>query len=250
MAKAIVDNLALMHKATFFATSNKNCLEDLEAQLQGCGFPKIIEKMTFICPFEKDNPLQYKDESIEKVLPQIYQNSALMTSVAELKTSFRTNKECLIHGNLQSDSIWCHSDGDIKFADFEFSHVGSCAFDMASLLVNYLVAFYHFLEPSEDSDQNHQFAQTMIEYMKISGQLYIEKMNFRNEQVKKFWSEVAGFAGCIIIRRVLLPLPGDILHTGKYSKGDVLEAGIRLLNGHKRMNTIDKMIVVAFMLAY
>lgn len=35
----------------------------------------------------------------------------------------------------------------------------------------------------------------------FKGQLYIEKMHFRNDQVKKFWSEVAGFAGCVIIRR-------------------------------------------------
>lgn len=156
----------------------------------------------------------------------------------------------MIHGNLQTDSILCSLNGDIKFAGFEFAHVGSCAFDMACVLVNYLVAFYHFLEPSEHSDQNHQFAQSMIEYMKISGQLYIEKMHFRNDQVKKFWSEVAGFAGCVIIRRVLLPLPEDILHTDKFSKADVLEAGVRLLSGHKKINNIDKMIVIAFMLAY
>ena len=34
LAKSIVNNLSLMHKATFFGTSNKHCLEDLEAQLQ------------------------------------------------------------------------------------------------------------------------------------------------------------------------------------------------------------------------
>ncbi|CAE1151027.1 mtnK [Acanthosepion pharaonis] len=195
LAKAIINNLIHIHKATFFATSNSNCLEDLEAQLQ--------------------------------IIPP----SAKM-SLADLKNSFHTNKECLIHGNLQTDSILCSLNGDIKFAGFEFAHVGSCAFDMACILVNYLVAFYHFLEPSEHSDQNHQFAQSMIEYMKISGQLYIEKMHFRNDQVKKFWSEVAGFAGCVIIRRVLLPLPEDILHTDKFSKADVLEAGIRLLKNN------------------
>ncbi|CAE1151022.1 mtnK [Acanthosepion pharaonis] len=232
LAKAIINNLIHIHKATFFATSNSNCLEDLEAQLQDCGFPGIIEKMTFICSFEKDNPTKCKDESLEKVLLQIYNNSTLLSSVADLKNSFHTNKECLIHGNLQTDSILCSLNGDIKFAGFEFAHVGSCAFDMACILVNYLVAFYHFLEPSEHSDQNHQFAQSMIEYMKISGQLYIEKMHFRNDQVKKFWSEVAGFAGCVIIRRVLLPLPEDILHTDKFSKADVLEAGIRLLKNN------------------
>lgn len=34
LAKAIINNLIHIHKATFFATSNSNCLEDLEAQLQ------------------------------------------------------------------------------------------------------------------------------------------------------------------------------------------------------------------------
>lgn len=82
--------------------------------VRDCGFPGIIEKMTFICSFEKDNPSKCKDESLEKVLLQIYNNSTLLSSVADLKNSFHTNKECLIHGNLQTDSILCSLNGDIK----------------------------------------------------------------------------------------------------------------------------------------
>ena len=50
----------------------------------------------------------------------------------------------------------------------------------------------------------------------LKGQLYVKNMHFRGDQVKKFWSEVAGFAGCIIIRRYVEIQSFSILPTEQF----------------------------------
>lgn len=62
-------------------------------------------------------------------------------------------------------------------------------------------------------------------------------------------SEMAGFAGCELIRRVVGAAPVADLHSA-FSRQDALGAGTRLLLGKDNIQSVDKLTVIALMLTH
>ncbi|XP_052826543.1 methylthioribose kinase-like isoform X1 [Octopus bimaculoides] len=244
LAAAIVDSLATIHKATHLQYNKTEYLEDLEAQLQTHHRQDIMEQLTFVAPYQKNNRLIEKDETLKRV----NEKPIVSTAVKDMKNVFHFTKECLIHGNLQLDSIYFTSSNNAYLTNFEFSHIGPVSYDMACLLVNYITFFYYHLEHFDQPDISSQFSQCLIEFMKISGLKYSELMKLKSDQ--KFWSEVAGFTGCEIIKRLLEPFHLKTLQGCQHARKDMLEVGFRLLYAYKNISSIDSLLIIAFMLVY
>ncbi|GAB1603382.1 uncharacterized protein LOC115216774 [Argonauta hians] len=249
MVKDVVENVAKIHQASHIQYNDMAYLQDLEAQLQTHHQKDVNEQRIFVIPYQKDsNLIDDDDDDIKQTLERINEEYIVISEVKKLKDVFHSSKECLIHGNLHFDSINISSSENLYLSNFEFAHIGPASYDIACLLVNYITLFHYHLEHIVEPEIDHIYSNSLIEMMKVTGQKYSELMKLKSEN--KFWSEVAGFTGCEIIKRLVEPFHSELLQDCKHARRDMLEVGIRLLQAYRNIATIDKLLLVGFMMAY
>lgn len=104
----------------------------------------ITEDLVFTEPWFPADRNSYLSEN-EPDANALINDDFMKLEVAELKYSFMTSTEALIHGDLHSGSVMVKADShgisqSTKAFDPEFAFYGPCAFDMGAVLANYYIA--------------------------------------------------------------------------------------------------------------
>ena len=70
------------------------------------GMCNQTENFLFTLPFIKDDPTNKVKQKVQAAAEKrIYNNQRLLANVANFKTKFLNDKECLIHGDLHTGSV-------------------------------------------------------------------------------------------------------------------------------------------------
>lgn len=244
--RCIARHIAIVHRENHVA---KLSTADMDALLKQFGYTDLVqltEQYVFTKPFTKDDPTNHSCEEVSAQVNLVYDNPQILANAEKMKEIFLEKKECLIHGDLHTGSIMVLNDS-AKLMDIEFAFVGPGAFDVGCLIANYIMSYYQHM-----SEGNRKFAYRTIDFCKITGTTYCENMTSYTgdmaEYIKTFMSEVAGFAGCEIIRRILGAAHVEDLEGRPLAAVDALGAGVRLLTAQDRIDTMDKLMVIAHML--
>lgn len=164
----------------------------------------VTEDLIFTAPY-RDAPSNRFDPEIADAAEALRQDRALSSAAAELRFSFKTRDEALIHGDLHTGSVMTKP-GDTRVIDLEFAFFGPFGFDPGVLLANLALS-----RLAHDAAGNHAFSRIVDQY----AQQYWEALA---EEIKRLWSpsepwharflsqfqrDAGRFAGMEMIRRIV-----------------------------------------------
>ncbi|XP_046376771.2 methylthioribose kinase-like [Haliotis rufescens] len=251
-ALKLARDVAVIHRDTHVANIGEDAIKQLDKEFQNPEMMDLTERYIFTGPFSPDDPTNRCSPSLKARLDWVYGDQEVLRAAAEMKRIFLEKKEALVHGDLHTGSIMV-KDEDAKVFDSEFSYVGPCSFDVGVLVANYIFNYYcHLLQP-DDNDNRRVFAyrvveicnKTVAEYFKHMTSVTGDKETYHAD----FMSELAGFAGCEIVRRLIGAAHVAEFDATPQAEVDALGAGVRLLKAHDRIHSIGTLMVIALMLA-
>jgi len=154
----------------------------------------------------------------EKDAAELANNTAMITEIGELKWSFMTHAEALIHGDLHTGSVMVrNSNGaslhSTKVIDSEFSFYGPVGFDLGALWANYVIAAARAFALGNEEQANWAlslFGKTWETFESTFRQRWPERIDpstFSDgvlERTLHQWGiDAAGFAAAKMARRIV-----------------------------------------------
>lgn len=204
----LADKLSTFVANTLFANSvfNLSSIEKdtLELQFNNIQMRNISEDYIFTFPFQSHPTNRYNPENSNLSL-NLFNDIVFQENVAQLKYTFSTHKEALLHGDLHTGSILINQN-NLVIIDMEFAFMGPIAFDIGSLIANFLLAY----SSSHIKGENANWLLELIinfwigfenKFLELWGNKSspLVKINF----IKTLFNDTLGFAGCEIARRIL-----------------------------------------------
>lgn len=169
---------------------------------------KITEDLIFTDPYYDVDTNNFEQE-LSEVVRNIWANDALKLEVAQIKYSFLTEGEALLHGDLHTGSVFA-SEHEIKVIDPEFAFYGPIGFDVGQVIANIL--FQAFVREGQAQQQILQDAQFVWnDFTEKFSQLWYQKNEQQHASVpgylevflQKVLRDTFGFAGTELIRRTI-----------------------------------------------
>ncbi|GAA5346890.1 S-methyl-5-thioribose kinase [Planifilum fimeticola] len=188
---------------------------------------KITEDLVFSHPYydadtNSFNPLIRED------VEAIWNDGDLRREVANLKESFMTCGQALIHGDLHTGSIMVTVQ-DTKVIDPEFSYYGPMGFDIGALLANLFLSYASHEGQTADPGERKSYRQWLLRTAEDVWNGFLERFNrlwdehvkdemwsapgYRDAYILRLLQDSAGFAGCKMMRRVIGLAPVADLET-------------------------------------
>jgi len=100
---------------------------------------EITEDLVFTEPYIAEDRNWFQPE-LEGEVASLRGDEPFCTAMGEMKYTFMTEAESLIHGDLHTGSVMVRSDGSTRAFDCEFAFYGPVGFDLSCLFGNYLFA--------------------------------------------------------------------------------------------------------------
>ncbi|XP_046568813.1 methylthioribose kinase-like isoform X1 [Haliotis rubra] len=251
-ALKLARDVAIIHRDTHVAKIGEDAIKQLDKEFQNTSTLTLREQLLFTSPFTPGDPSNQCSDAVKARLDWLYGDQEVLRAAADMKRIFLEKKEALVHGDLHTGSIMV-KDEDAKITNAGCSYVGPCSLDLGLLVANYIFTYYCHLLCPEDNDNRRVFAYRVVEICNKTVDEYFKHMTSVTEDVEiyqaKLISEMAGFAGCEIIRRLVGPAHvGEFDHTHD-AEIDALGAGVRLLKAFDRIHSIGTLMLIALMLA-
>jgi len=169
---------------------------------------KITEDLVFTDPFFNHDSNDFESELTDTV-NAIWNNQPLKLEAAQLKYSFLTDAQALLHGDLHTGSIFVN-EKETKVIDPEFAFYGPIGFDVGQFLANLIVQAItrtgdnRLLVLEHISKTWNTFSDTFSDlWKKDSIDPYAKVDGYEQHILKKIFSDTLGFAGCELIRRTI-----------------------------------------------
>lgn len=195
---------------------NHSAKEEMIKRFSNPHLCEITETFVFTEPF---NPVSQLNDiygpNQEYIKYEIFMDENLQQHIAELKHSFRNNKQALLHGDLHTGSIFVNNSSVIVF-DFEFAFYGPIGFDLGNLIANLIFAWLH----GEASDEEHwdflqwleetvvqtidQFVMKFkLEFNQIDKEMTSKSKDLLEDYLEGIIRDTASYAGVELIRRIV-----------------------------------------------
>lgn len=196
----------LFHTSDFALEHGRK--KELAAAFSNPELCKITESFVFTDPFFDVESNDFEDELREDAVA-IWNDKKLKLEVAQLKKSFTTEQEALLHGDLHTGSIFA-SETETKVIDPEFAFYGPIGFDMGQFIANLL--FQAVTRKGKDRELilNHieitwdVFQETFRTLWNKEGiEAFRETEGYLEFILQKILEDAFGFAGCELIRRTI-----------------------------------------------
>ena len=133
-----VDHISTFLAKTLFFTSDLyltgQAKKELQAQYINPHLCKITEDFVFTNPYMTSSENNW-NPLIDAEVQAVRCNGKLKTAIAEVKESFMTHAQALIHGDLHTGSIMAN-ESDTRVIDPEFAFFGPMGFDIGAVLEN------------------------------------------------------------------------------------------------------------------
>ena len=165
----------------------------------------------FTFPFQRHESNRYSKE-IEARVVEIQKDECLLEEVQQMKALFSTCQQALIHGDLHTGSVMV-SDSDSYIIDPEFAFVGPISFDLGALIGNLWLTYASHEVRTADikarAEYQHYLEDMIIDIWQSfvsateNDDLLPDLSDRTTVNASKLLKEVAGMAGCIVLRRVI-----------------------------------------------
>jgi 5-methylthioribose kinase len=232
---------------------------------------KIQEDFVFSNPY-MDSPENNWNPLNDAEVQAIRKNSALKVAITEMKESYMTHGQALIHSDLHTGSIMLNED-DTRVIDPEFAFYGPMGFDVGAVLenlvLNYLSHYAHTPNVQERTDYQSYLLDTLRsvwkEFARKFETLWTENnkgelppakywdfpegqkafSEFRRRYILNLLHDTAGHGGCKMLRRMMgIVSVWDITSIEDLQKRAVAERlaikiGSRWVLERNRINTIE-----------
>lgn len=156
--------------------------------------------------------------AIQQQAQRLWADQKLKAEVAQLKVKFLSSPQALLHGDLNTSSIFINDD-NCKVIDAEFGFYGPMGFDigslLGSLLINYIAHFALTEQTQTREDFQQYLLQQVIELWQSFASTFQQLMSNKCRQpmlnnsdyqylfLQQLFSDSIGFAGCELIRRAI-----------------------------------------------
>jgi 5-methylthioribose kinase len=167
MRKPLVERKKFPHFTDHISTFMARCLfftsdlyltglekKELQAKFINPHLCKIQEDFVFTNPYMESAENSWNPE-IDAEVQAVRANGELKLALAEMKESYMTRGQALIHSDLHTGSVMVN-DTDTRVIDPEFAFFGPMGFDVGAILenlvLNYLSHFAHTPDPDERAD--------------------------------------------------------------------------------------------------
>jgi 5-methylthioribose kinase len=139
------DHVSTFLAKTLFATSDLSLdhreKKEMVKKFINTDLCKITEDLVFTAPYEENETNEYNPELPQAEIDKIQKDFKLKTAVAQMKYSFMTNAQSLLHGDLHIGSIMVNEEETIVF-DPEFAFFGPMGFDIGAVIGNMFMAYF------------------------------------------------------------------------------------------------------------
>jgi len=289
MRKALVARQRLPHFADHISTFMAHNLfftsdlylmglakKTLQAQYNNPHLNKIQEDFVFTNPLMASpennwNPLV--DDEVQKVRT----NGALKIAAAEMKASYMTHAQALIHSDLHTGSIMLNAT-DTRVIDPEFAFFGPMGFDVGAVLENLILNCLSHYGHTDDAAVRDDYQTYLLAMVRDVWQQFAAKFEalwidnntgelappqywnwpggeqafaeFRRRYILDILRDSAGHGGCKMLRRMMgVVSVWDIASIADPAKRAIAERkairiGARWLLEHQQVTSIDDLISI------
>ena len=229
----IAEDLGLFMARTLFRGSDlhmetRDRKADLALFAENVELCDITENLVFTDPYFSA-PMNRHTPELGPVVAELRADRDLKVEAQKLKHLFAAKAETLVHGDLHTGSVMV-TESDTRIIDPEFAFYGPMAFDVGMLLSNYWMAFFsqrgHEAEGSREDMRAYllrvieeTWAIFREEFARLwrterRGMLYHRSLyedqgdalgaeQALNHVIHDIWTDMLGFAGIEIHRRIL-----------------------------------------------
>lgn len=227
------DHISTFLARTLFFTSDLYLTgpekKALQAKYNNPDLCKIQEDFVFSNPYMESKENNWNPE-IDAEVQAVRKNGPLKLAIAEVKESYMTHAEALIHGDLHTGSIMLN-EADTRIIDPEFAFFGPMGYDlgalMANLILNCLSHYAHTPDPHERTGCQRYLLDTVRDtwnaFAAKFDALWIENNNgdlppakywdfpggneafkeYRRRYILRVFRDMAGHGGCKMLRRMM-----------------------------------------------
>lgn len=230
--KAAEDLTDFLSRTLFYTSDyylDSKTKKSMVAQYINSDLRYLTEDFIFTAPFEDNETNVYHDKLNIEEIRKFQRDEKLKIAAAEMKYSFMTKAEALLHGDFHLGSFMC-SEEETYVIDPEFAFYGPMGFDIGKAMANFFIAYisqeYHQKRLGANSIEYRKWLFKSAKYM-LSGTLekieilwkehlehtkplywnYPEGKNHLENYIKavlkRIFKDALGFAGCVFIRRTL-----------------------------------------------
>lgn len=272
-----VDHISTFMARSLFFTSDLYLpgvdKKELQATFINPHLCKIQEDFVFTNPY-MESPENNWNPEIDAEVRAVRENSELKLALAEMKSSYMTHGQALIHSDLHTGSIMVN-ENDTRVIDPEFAFFGPMGFDIGAVLenlvLNYLSHYAHTPDPDERAsyqaylldmvrDVWNEFARKFEELWveNNTGELMPAKYwdftggdeafaEFRRRYIQNLLHDTAGHGGAKMLRRMMgIVSIWDIISIKDLEKRAIAERlairiGSRWVLERKQINSVDNL---------
>ncbi|AXH98252.1 S-methyl-5-thioribose kinase [Sporosarcina sp. PTS2304] len=244
-----------MSAKTLFYTSDfyleSTVKKNLQASLANPGMRQLTEQLVFDWPYSFHETNEF-EEGMRSDVKFISQDQRLLLEVAQLKHTFMTKSDALIHGDLHSGAIFVGDDRTVIF-DTEFALFGPFGFDLGQFIANLLLnglAFPAYKEKrfEQANEAWYAFAETFANLWHTeSKERYTKVDGFHTIIMEELFEDLIGFAGCELVRRAIsiAQIPDMNVETDEAlrmaARKNVLALGKHLIMERKNIHSLEQL---------
>ena len=168
----------------------------LQAQYINPHLCKIQEDFVYTNPYMTSPENQWNPE-IDAEVQSLRTNSALKRAIAEMKASYMTQGQALIHSDLHTGSIMVNAT-DTRVIDPEFSFFGPMGYDLGALIANLVLNYVAHFAHTTDDVVRKEYQTYLLDLIRSIWQLFTQKFealwlaNNNGELVPNAYWEYAG----------------------------------------------------------
>jgi 5-methylthioribose kinase len=228
-----VDHISTFMARTLFFTSDLYLSgvekKELQAKYINPHLCKIQEDFVFTNPYI-ESPENKWNPAIDAEVQAVRRNSPLKLAIAEVKESYMTHAQSLIHSDLHTGSIMLNQN-DTRVIDPEFAFYGPMGFDVGAVLENLVLNYLSHYAHTPDPDVRLEYQAYLLDMVrdvwiefaqKFEG-LWVENnrgelapakywdypggdeafREFRRRYIQGVLHDTAGHGGCKMLRRMM-----------------------------------------------
>lgn len=227
------DHISTFLARTLFFTSDFYLTgvekKELQARFINPHLCKIQEDFVFTNPF-MESPENRWNAHLDVEVQTVRQDSTLKLALAEMKLSYMTHAEALIHSDLHTGSIMANTELT-KVIDPEFAFFGPMGFDVGAVLENLVLNYLSHFAHTPDAETRREYQAYLLDLVREIWTQFAAKFDalwvehnrgelmptkywaypggadafaeFRQRTITRILQDVAGFGGAKMLRRMM-----------------------------------------------
>lgn len=273
-----VDHISTFMARSLFFTSDLYLTgvnkKELQAKFINPHLCKIQEDFVFTNPY-MESPENNWNPEIDAEVQAVRKNSELKLALAEMKSSYMTHGQALIHSDLHTGSIMVN-ENDTRVIDPEFAFFGPMGFDVGAVLENLVLNYLSHYAHTPDRDERASYQTYLLdmvqgvwnEFACKFEELWIENntgelmpakywdftggdeafTEFRRRYIQNLLHDTAGHGGAKMLRRMMgIVSIWDITSIEDLKKRAIAERlairiGSRWVLERKQINSVDNLV--------